>query len=239
MDGSLKPLTEQDRLLLSASLDGELEGAEKTQAEALMQRADAQGYVKQLGAIRALVGRHGATNAPAAVQARVMAALGEQPAGKVIPMPRATWATAIAALAAMLIVGTALYFAPGMIGPGPQGPQLPVARGNVAPDVDVSGQPAAGPGESADPAPDAGDQLKARANGKDEVARDLDAEEASRAELPKTAARERDAAPSPPTRRAGDAGRVSPRPPSRHRQDRRCPDRRLRAPASRGSTSPR
>lgn len=211
MDGSLKPLTDQERLLLSASLDGELDAAEKTQAEALMQRADARNYVKQLGAIRALVGKHGAANAPAALQARVMAALGEQPQGKVIPMPRATWATAIAALAAMLIVGTALYFAPGMIGPGPQEPTLPVARGNIARDADPSGQPATSPGESADPRPDTGDDYKARANGKDDVARDLDAEEASRSALPKPAARERDAAPSPPTVPSGQGGSADPR----------------------------
>ena len=95
MDGSLKPLTEHERLLLSASLDGALDAAEDAQVKALLQRADAQAYVKQLRAMRALVAQHGGRKAPAELQARVMAALGDEPQGKIIPMPRATWATAM------------------------------------------------------------------------------------------------------------------------------------------------
>jgi len=116
MDGSPNPLTPEQRELLSAWTDGEIVEGVRAQMDALLQRADAQAYVKQLRAMRALVARHGAAAAPRALKGSVLSALIEQPArGKLIAVPMATWRTAIMALAAMLVVGLALFFAPALL----------------------------------------------------------------------------------------------------------------------------
>lgn len=212
MEGSLTP---EQQALLSAHVDGEVSEAERAQVDALLRRTDAQAYVKQLAALRALVAKHAAARAPAGLREAVLAEAGA-PQGRLLAIPRATWTTALAALAAMLVVGTALYFAPALMEPDPQQPAVPVARGNTQalPPKDLEERP--GAGESA-VFRDLGDNEKqgAKLDGAPEDARTLDNDEvgnSTRGMAPKDAVPGPAPAPPPaaPSADAGGSGMPAP-----------------------------
>lgn len=128
MHADNQPLTIEEQILLSASIDaqdGELTQAEHAQVQALLQRPQARAYIDSLRATRVLVGRHGAAKAPVGLKGRVLAALDEdfddisRPTasrdGKVIALPSANWRTPVLALAAAVVVTLGVFFGPALI----------------------------------------------------------------------------------------------------------------------------
>jgi len=129
------PLTDVQRELLSAWLDGETTAAEKAEVEALLKREDAREYLETLRETAALVAAHAPVRAPVGLSGRVMGALegefkpkafdpGSQPFGTV---PTLSWRAPLYAAAAAIVVSLAIMFGPELVSPA-DGPATGVAR---------------------------------------------------------------------------------------------------------------
>jgi hypothetical protein len=117
-----EPLTAEQQELISASIDGELNAAEQAIVRELLQREEAQAYLKQLQAARALVARHGTTQAPATLAAAVKAGISARKA-TVHQLPATNWRTAMYAVAAAVIVALGIMFGPMLVSPQPDAPR--------------------------------------------------------------------------------------------------------------------
>jgi hypothetical protein len=120
------PLTEQQRELLSAWLDGEVTDAERETVETLLQREESAKYVESLRATAALVAAHAPVRAPVGLSGRVLNALegefkpraagaGSEP---VAGIPTLSWRAPLYAAAAAILVALAIMFGPALTSPG-------------------------------------------------------------------------------------------------------------------------
>ncbi|MEZ5991404.1 MAG: hypothetical protein R3E76_03530 [Planctomycetota bacterium] len=112
------PLTEEQRELLSAYLDGEVTDAERQTAETLLKREDAQQYLESLQATADLVMKHASIKAPVGLSGRVMTELQKDlkpKAGKVHTLPTVSWQTPLWAAAAVVVLSLAVMFGPSLL----------------------------------------------------------------------------------------------------------------------------
>lgn len=119
-------LTQAERELLSAHVDGELTAAESRQAEALLARPEAAAYAASMQALRGLVQKHAGLRAPVGLAGRVQAALDSdfdgisrptnkrQEGGTVHTLPTATWRMPFVAAAAALVISLGIMFGPSL-----------------------------------------------------------------------------------------------------------------------------
>ncbi|MCB9893438.1 MAG: hypothetical protein H6839_03205 [Planctomycetes bacterium] len=106
-------LTTEQMELLHAWVDGETTTADGEIARQLIQRDDlARLYVEELKRLRKLLLTHGCVQAPDGLRDRVCAALKDEFAAPVIPLPRAPWRLALTAVAAAVVVSLALIYGP-------------------------------------------------------------------------------------------------------------------------------
>ena len=133
------PLTEEQQLLLSAWLDGEVTDSERQIVEQLLEREEtrdqAREYLESLRATSALVTAHASVRAPVGLSGRVMGALesefkpkasgpGSEPFGTI---PMLSWRAPLYAAAAAVVVSLAIMFGPSLVGPS-DAPASGVAR---------------------------------------------------------------------------------------------------------------
>lgn len=112
------PLTEEQRELLSAYLDGEVTDAERQTAETLLKRDDAKQYLESLRATAELVMKHASVKAPIGLSGRVMTELQKDikpKAGKVHTLPAISWQTPLWAAAAVVVLSLAVMFGPSLL----------------------------------------------------------------------------------------------------------------------------
>ncbi|MCA8915076.1 MAG: hypothetical protein KDB90_06655 [Planctomycetes bacterium] len=112
-------LTNEQMELLHAWVDGETTPAE-SEIAAQLTRSDSQAqlYVDELKRLRQLVTTYGCVPAPEGLHDRVCAALKNEFAAPVIPLPRAPWRLALAAAAAAVVVSLALVYVPSLTSSG-------------------------------------------------------------------------------------------------------------------------
>jgi negative regulator of sigma E activity len=128
------PLTDLQRELLSAHLDGELTAAERETVAALLTRADAVEYLDSLRATAALVSTHARVRAPVGLSGRVMGALEDELKPRAVgpgsepftSIPILSWRAPLFAAAAAIMVALAIMFGPALI--TPTAPEHEVAR---------------------------------------------------------------------------------------------------------------
>jgi hypothetical protein len=120
------PLTEQQRELLSAWLDGEVTDAERATVETLLQREDAKQYVESLRATATLVATHAPVRAPVGLSGRVLSMLEDEFKPKALgpgsepftTIPTLSWRAPLYAAAAAILVALGIMFGPALTSPG-------------------------------------------------------------------------------------------------------------------------
>lgn len=114
-------LSQDQRELLSAFLDGEVSANERALAKALLDRAEARSYLAELESLRERLAPQGLATAPRGLRDAVLAALdGDfdsisrptslKPGHEGAALPAATWRTPLMAVAAALTIAVGLFF---------------------------------------------------------------------------------------------------------------------------------
>ncbi|KAA0216875.1 hypothetical protein EDM80_03795 [bacterium] len=145
-------LSNEQRELLSAYLDDEVNASERALARALLERPEAAAYLTGLKRLQESARVHGAARAPADFSRLVRQSLdgdfdsisrptSHKPASPLHVMPAANWRTPLMALAAAVIVAVGLFAYDLVSSPGrPQGPEGAVARETAMP-AESAGKP--------------------------------------------------------------------------------------------------
>lgn len=103
-------MNENERELISASMDNELSAEERAVVVELLKRDDAREYLRQLESARALVTSHSVERAPASVARGVAAATGKP--AVVHQLNVVSWRSAVFAVAAALLAAVGVMFGP-------------------------------------------------------------------------------------------------------------------------------
>lgn len=147
-------LSNEQRELLSAYLDGEVNASERAVAQALLERPEAARYLGELKRLQEVTRAHGAARAPADFSSLVRQSLdgdfdsisrptSHKPAAPLHVMPAANWRTPLMALAAAVIVAVGLFAYDLVSNPSrPLAPEGFVAR-EPAVTSEAAGKPAA------------------------------------------------------------------------------------------------
>jgi hypothetical protein len=144
---SQSKLTQQQRELLSAWLDGETTPAEQAEVEKLLEREDAQAELLELRQVRELVAQHAAVSIPEDVSGRVLERVQGSTGTAAAPvhkLPTMSWRTPVYAVAAALMVAVGLMFGPAIIDRSGDSGDGSIAR-DVLPDAAAVSGPEAQP----------------------------------------------------------------------------------------------
>jgi hypothetical protein len=180
---SQTPMNENERELISASLDNELSAEERAVVAELLKRDDAREYLRQLESARALVASHGVEKAPASVARSVAAATGKS--AVVHQLNAVSWRSAVFAVAAALLAAVGVMFGPMLFGPTPISPPEIAREALVQHEAEAlaedsaEAQPADAPAEFAD------DKARVQMDGRQDPAADAAKPASAAAEVDK------------------------------------------------------